>query len=106
MVQLRPIVSPRNEGIVSPSVSMIFIPSNTHIFKFCLIVVVQDSEPSNMKGLLITVFSRQLTSVVKRFWKATKSSWWLCVSYGLFVHFKLVFSDNRCQFIDTKTPSC
>ena len=78
------------------------------IVKICLIVVAQDSEflqhervTNNSLLKTVNISSETFLKGYRVFMVTLSLMWTIYI-----VLFKFVFTDNRCQFMDAKTPSC
>ena len=87
---------------------MIFISSNTLSLKFVLSWFAQDSEflqhervTNNSLLKTVNISSETFLKGYRVFMVTLSLVWTIYI-----VLFKFVFTDNRYQFMDTKTPSC
>ena len=92
----------------SPSVSMIFISSNTLSLKFVLSWFAQDSEFLQHERVTNNSLLKTVNISSETFLKGYRIfmvTLYLVPTIHI-VLFKFVFSDNRWQFMDAKTLSC
>ena len=105
---VRPVFSPRNEGIVFPLLFQWFYIFKCSIIKFCLIVVVQDRELLQHERVTNNSLLKTVNISSETFLKGYRI-FMVTLYLVLTIHivlFKFVFSDNRWQFMDAKTLSC